>query len=275
MMSPEALSILENAPELLLALSLSAPSATGRSPSDRQFTFEFTKEELIVRSPLTQVARAQETHLLCTKKSIATALLLHHVWRQRVRSDDEPTPMSSDFEQHLTEAVLVHARVLGERSTRRRSLLRQDDLFLDETMPLFARLDIPQSLVSEVDSRCHVIFSLLERKGWAINPGFTVFPELMVLFGLVPMQWSVRTPEGERVYREIRINAPLWSLNIDRIRDGKKKWTDWQFNFRGISFIRGILQRFAEQYLASEEQARRLEGQPTLPAPNAVSLDKE
>ena len=128
--------------------------------------------------------------------------------------------------------------------------------------------------MDEIDSRCHEVFDILEGRGLAIDPGFSVSPEIMVLIGLVPMQWSIRTPEGERVYREIRINAPLWGLSIDRVREGRKKWTDWHFNFRGITFVRGLLRQFAENYLASEERIRIRNGQPTLPAPGRVTLDQ-
>ena len=36
--------------------------------------------------------------------------------------------------------------------------------------------------------------------------------------GFLPMQFSVRTERGEAVYKRIRVNAPLWSLEIERVR---------------------------------------------------------
>jgi hypothetical protein len=136
---------------------------------------------------------------------------------------------------------------------------------------LFASLDIGEDYIRSVEERCREAFRILEDDGLIVDPGFLT-PELVLLFGLMPMQWSVRTPQGEKVYRRIRINAPLWTLEIDRRRDRRAK-TDWAFEFRGLAFVRNLMRTAAEQYLAAEDASRREHGRPRLRPPSELVLD--
>ena len=43
----------------------------------------------------------------------------------------------------------------------------------------------------------------------------------MILLGLIPLRWSVRTPKGQQVYQEIKVATGLWSLEIQK-KDGAR-----------------------------------------------------
>jgi hypothetical protein len=103
----------------------------------------------------------------------------------------------------------------------------------------------------------------LERDGLIIDPAFT--PQVMVLLGLVPVHFSVRTPKGQRVYKEVSVRASYWSLDIARgKRANGKTFTDFDFQLRGISVVRKAIEMMARVYLQSEEQNRRDKGLPVL-----------
>jgi hypothetical protein len=95
-----------------------------------------------------------------------------------------------------------------------------------------------------------------------IDPAFT--PELVLLAGLSPMQFSVRTPKGERIYQEIKIDAPMWCLNIYRSGTKDKPFTEVEFRFRGIEIVRKTVAAMATQYIEAEEKLRPSEGRPCL-----------
>ena len=84
-MTPDEIyGLLENRPDVLLALSLSAPPASGGMfTSPTEFTVQLRNDEIIVRSPVSYRQRVRETCVMCSKESIANAILLHEVWRMR------------------------------------------------------------------------------------------------------------------------------------------------------------------------------------------------
>jgi hypothetical protein len=114
----------------------------------------------------------------------------------------------------------------------------------------FQELDISPGDLEAAQSKTEQALSFLEGEGLAVDPAFT--PELMVLAGLVPMHFSVRTPKGERVYREIKVNAPLWSLEL-RGSKNDRPYTDVEFRFRGIEIVRKAITAMATHYLEAEE----------------------
>jgi hypothetical protein len=117
------------------------------------------------------------------------------------------------------------------------------------------------------------IRSFLEDEDLILDPAFT--PELMVLAGLIPMHFSVRTPKGERVYREIKVNAALWSLDITRGNKNGRLYTDIEFRIRGIKIVRQVITAIATQYLESEEKIRRGKGRRVLRREGGPELDGE
>jgi hypothetical protein len=113
----------------------------------------------------------------------------------------------------------------------------------------------------------------LEREGLAIDPVFA--PGLMVLTGLIPVHFSIRTPKGQRIYKEIWVNAPYWSLKISRGRNDDGPFNDVDFRFRGIDIVKNAITAMATQYLESEEDGRLRNGQPVVRRPRAPRLDCE
>ena len=95
---------------------------------------------------------------------------------------------------------------------------------------------------------------------------------LMVLAGLVPIRWSVRTPRGEDVYREIKIHAPFWDVRIQKRRQGRKKWSDWDFNIRGLHVVKKVLRLLAEEYLETEEETRVQSGKKPRRLPGKLKI---
>ena len=254
--------------DLLLALSLSAPA---HPPAKRRnFSVEFTDDEVLVRTPYPHSQPSRSVRLLCSKETIAFALFLFD-YRSRKEGME-----AEHREQRITNAVseFATARAQSEVGNRSRSLLSPESG--PDSPPLalsFLRrsLDISDEFVAECDAHCSEVFSTLERNDLAIDPGFS--PELVALCGLIPMQFSVRTERGEQTYRRFKIRAPLWTLDIDRVRKGRRIEYDWDFQLRGVDFVRGTLRRLAEQYLASEASERMKTGQPTIPPPMSVNLD--
>jgi hypothetical protein len=229
------------------------------------------------------------------------AVLLFDAWRRGVDASvaaQHPGPHAAGphadglitvdlrpIEDQLTDAVSDSAQEFSRQAlTPDRRLLPWPP---EANMPvgpdlaagLISRLKLNTENVQAADQRCSQALQKLEREGLLVDPWFMPLPsefpqEAVLLFGLIPMQWSVRTNAGERVYREIRIDAPLWSLSIDRVREGRRKpFTNWSLNIRGVSFIRSLLRRAALAYLGIEEQTRREESRSMLPPPADLDLD--
>lgn len=252
--------------DLVLALSLSAPAHNPTKP--RNFSVEFTDEEVLVRASYPTPQNSRSVRLLCSKETIAFAMLLHDYWAKNE---------NNEAEQRITAAIqeFASSQARFEVANRSWSLLSPDKISNSPPNPLsYLRrgLDLSDGFIAECDEHCQSVFETLERDDLAIDPGFS--PELVALCGLIPMQFSVRTERGEQTYRRLRLRAPLWSLEIDRVRKGRRAEYNWDFQLRGVAFVRGALRRLAEQYLACEAAERRKNGQPTLPPPTNVHLDR-
>ena len=113
--------------------------------------------------------------------------------------------------------------------------------------------------------------AFLEQEGLAIDPAFA--PGLMVLTGLIPVHFSIRTPKGQRIYKEICVNAPAWSLKISRGRNDDGPFNDVDFRFRGIEIVKKAITAMATQYLDSEEEGRRRNGQAVIRRRRGPQLD--
>jgi hypothetical protein len=92
---------------------------------------------------------------------------------------------------------------------------------------------------------------------------------------LIPVHFSVRTHFGERVYREIKINAPSWCLDVSQGKLHDKKFTDIDFRFRGIDIIRKTIVSLATEYLEAEDELRRSSGRPILDRNGGPHLDDD
>jgi hypothetical protein len=252
-------------PELLLALALSAPN---RAPSERRVVVEISDAGVLVRDPHRRSGRrGDQALLLGSKETIAAAVLLYTVWAERGGVEYERQLMTRvlEFMSSTAEERTAASEIgLAALSLSERSSLHRD---------LFASLDVGDDYVRRVEARCQESFASLEEDRLIVDPGFLIAPELVVLLGLVPMQWSVRTPQGENIYRRIRLDAPLWTLEIEKRKTGRPR-TDWEFHFRGLAFVRNLLRMAAEQYLASEDRSRREQGRPRLRRPTELMLDQ-
>jgi len=253
-------------PEFLLTLMLSTPAAR----SDRavsSVTIEFTESEVLARVQPPAEDRPS-LRLLATKQTIFAAVLLHHLISERgpefadtlveraERFSEQAALRNAEFQPHLADGEYPFARSPGADSST-----------------FFQGLEISPMDLEVAQSKAQDAFSFLEDEGLAVDPAFT--PELMVLAGLVPMHFSVRTPKGERVYREIKVNAALWSLDITRGTRRGRPHTDIDFHFRGIEIVRRAITAMATQYLESEEKVRKSRGQPVLRRKRVSDLDGE
>jgi hypothetical protein len=254
-------------PEFLLALSLSAPNEI--APRDpRSVTVDFTDDDVSVRVKRRE-ARAVGPRIVATKQTIAAAILLHHVVTER----------GPDYASSLIERAQTLARESARADAEEDAKIA---LGLGPGAPLAGvhALGYLQQLL-EVSERDFDIaqritldaFDFLEAENLVIDPAFV--PGMMVLLGLLPMHFSVRTQKGERVYREIKINAPLWSANFTKGLKKGRQFTDVEFKVRGIEIVRRAITAIATQYLESEGHIRENAGHPVLKrnAPPELDVD--
>lgn len=246
-------------PEYFLALMFSIPD--GRTAmSIPSVTVDFTESEVIARVQRPTESRAPR--LLATKQTIFAAVLLHHLIVQR----------GQEFAASLVEQSKDFSRRAAYHNAEF-PLLDQGCSPNAESSAFFQELAISTMDLEAAGSKTKEALGFLEEQDLAIDPAFT--PELMVLVGLVPMQFSVRTPKGERIYREIKVNAPLWSLDISQGNKNGENFTDVEFRIRGIEIVRKAITAMATEYLESEEDNRRRKGQPVLQRNGKPKLDGE
>lgn len=252
----------EDNPEYLLALTLSCPAALRSNRSSVRIDFRGTEVSATVERP---TEGDRPPRLLATKSTIYAAVLLYQLVTKR----------GPEFADSLIE----RARQFSDFAARRHSEF-EPQLFSAyppapspdaESFAFFQQLDAGPQDFELAQAGTQEALSFLEREGLAIDPAFT--PNLMVLAGLVPVHFSVRTSKGERVYRQIQINAPMWSLDVARGRKNDRPFTNIEFHFRGIEIVKKALTLIASQYLESEENARRAKGQPILRRKGSPALD--
>lgn len=260
-------------PSLLLALSLSAPArAESEKVPEKSFSVEVTRDRILITPPFLPINRPQPTWLLCSKETICFALLIHEFWR---------TKGGIEVETLLKNQLLDLSSALASQVVRRRNdsiisnLLSGKSEIIEPWFRLKERLDLDDTFVRRIDEECREAFQTLEDRGLVVDPGFTPDPLLIILLGMLPVQWSVRTLEGERILRQINVVAPLWSLRIATAKRGGRPNRDWEFELRGINFIRNLLTTMAQHYLNSEFNSRHGDDKPTLEPPQDVSLDRE
>lgn len=267
MVSSRILRVFEERPEFLLALGLSAPSKA-RSVGPRTFTVELERDDVILRLPRLP-HHGVGPRLVATKQTIAAAVLLHHLLEVR----------GYDYGQEMLETLAHSARQAAEKdaSVSQRELLEFGFSSQYSTLSL-AQIIREQLKVQPDDmeaslSKTVEALTFLEDEGLAVDPAFT--PEIMVLLGFVPMHFSVRTPRGDRVHRELKIDAPLWKFGIKWGTQHNRTFRDVDFEFRGINFVRSALTTIATNYLEGENKARQRKGLPTLPRKGQPSLDEQ
>jgi hypothetical protein len=250
-------------PERMLALMLSVPNSRANK-SIPSVTIDFTENEVI--------ARVQHSHVLrlfATKQTIFAAILLHHLIHER-----GPDFADSLVERavSLSEAAAHHDAELWLNAANYQYSAARSPNFTDGNF--FREFFGTSSKDLEVaQSRTEDALRFLEDEGLVIDPAFT--PELMVLVGLFPVHFSVRTPKGERIHREIRVNAAMWNLEVTRGSKDGRRYTDIEFRVRGVEIVREAITAMASQYLESEAKIRRRRGQRVLRRKGEPELDEE
>jgi hypothetical protein len=157
---------------------------------------------------------------------------------------------------------------LNDRKEDRGERLEQAD-----TISFFNQIETGPRNLEVAVRKTHDALAFLEHEGLAIDPAFA--PGLMVLTGLIPVHFSIRTPKGQRIYKEICVNAPYWSLRVSRGRNEDGPFNDVDFRFRGIDIVKKAITAMATQYLETEEDGRRRNGQPVARRNRGPQLDGE
>lgn len=244
---------------------LSSPNASGHRKS-ASVTIDFTESQVIAKVQRPLDAR-HVPRLIVTKQTIFDAILLHHLLSERgeefasslidqaVNFSGRAAHQDAEFWPYGIDNGFFKQPLGSERQT-----------FLQEVNPTREDFGVAREKTLEA-------LSFLEQEGLAVDPAFT--PEIMVLAGLLPMHFSVRTPQGEHLYREIKVNAPMWSLDVMQGSKNGRPYSDVEFRFRGIWIVRKAITAMAAQYLESEEGIRRDRGQPVLPRGGPPGLDDE
>jgi hypothetical protein len=253
-------------PGYLLALALSTPSGILETDqaNAQQVILDIRGTDVtatVRRSP----GRPPTTRILASKDTIFAAILIEHLMEQR-----DPA-----FAESLTERL--------QRYSRSQMMYNMAPaLSLDPSSPM-PWPPTPSRILEELGatpgdlevarSRTQMALAFLEDEGLAVDPVFA--PGLMVLAGLVPVHFSVRTPKGDRILRGVKIHAPMWSLEVQKVSQGDHANLDFDFRFRAVAMIRSALTALAAQYLDSEEGTRWSKGKPILKPSGPPTLDPD
>ena len=240
-------------PDYLLAFILS-------TPAERPETDSFVKG---VIARVRRLVRADDApRIFATEGTIFAAMILHHLLSER--SPEFADSLIVRARRFSDDAAYRHAYVstrhYSEMETHLFPLVRE--VRDPDTAVFFRELDASPKDLEAAQSKTDDALTFLENAGLVIDPAFT--PELVLLAGLSPMQFSVRTPKGERIYQAIKVDAPMWCLNIYRGSTKDKPFTEVELRFRGIEIVRKAIVAMATQYIESEEKLRRNEGRPCL-----------
>lgn len=234
-------------PDQILALLLSHP----HEPVDRQVkrhtSIDILDDEVkvSVRRPPPAVAAGP---IVFSKEAIGWALLLLDAWREQASE-------AADWE--LSSALAQFSRSYGTGLGQSGRLHRPTSMH--GLRELASHLGIREVEPSAIDERVSDVLASLEQKGWIVDPVVTMSGMLIFAVGLIPMQMSVRTDEGERLARQIHLTAPLWSFYL-REEAGEDHYREWAFNLRGIHVVRKMLELAAREFIRGEEESREQNG---------------
>lgn len=251
-------------PEYLLALMFSAAPSVKRSTSSSVLV-EFEDDAVTAR--VQRASEEEPLRLLASKDTIYSAILLHYLIAERGAEFLESLPkrMGAFVEANVQDNVTFRPAVGVLHS-----LPFASQRFAD-TASFFESLQVTNDETGTAWSKTQNALIFLESEGLALDPVATA--TAMVLFGLIPVRFSIRTPKGERVFKQIHIGAASWSLDLQRGMDKGKSFTDFDFKFRGIQAVKTAILTMATQFVDSEEHQRRNAGKPTLPNKSKPDLD--
>ncbi|KAA0141025.1 hypothetical protein FYZ48_07060 [Gimesia chilikensis] len=253
-------------PFLLLALSLSAPAEQSSDLVNQSFNIDLATDGIHLKFPYPKVPLDKTGQLYSSKETIALSFVLLEMWlRGGKEAESKIERVLRDFavevatSANFPEQGILKPDIEGQKKGCTQYLLKE--------------LGAADILLYSMDDRLIHTFRALENNGLVIDPGITGAAGIMVLLGLVPVRWCVRTPKGQRVLREVRIRAGLWSLDMQQVRKGKKISTDWDLNIRGVDFTKKVLTMFCKEYLATEVRERDRLGLPNIEQPSRINID--
>jgi DNA-binding transcriptional LysR family regulator len=257
-------------PEVLLALTLSSPPS--RTVADGKVTLERSADEVLVRFP--RESRRSGPRIITTKQTIGIGILLQYLIEKRGEA------FQSELERVLDDAARGEARdvVAREGVFRRGEGLHEEIFGFDRhsamSKRIYERLGITTEDLEEAAQRTRAAFIFLEDRRLAVDPFYT--PELMVLLGFVPVHFSVRTERGERVYRELKINAPYLTARAswEKGQSGKQAFK-FEYSIRLVQIVRAALNGLGVTCAEQELVEREAHGRPIVPLEEFPSLDGE
>jgi len=250
-------------PEYVLALMFSAPDQN--ESQYQSVTIDFSDDEVRATAPRPERESAAP-RLLASKDTIYAAIAAYQVLMER---GPEYADSLLDNAKRFGRYAALHPPEFTPYNDRKEG----ERVGQSDTISFFNQIETgPRNLEIAV-RKTRDALDFLEQEGLAIDPAFA--PGLMVLTGLIPVHFSIRTPKGQRIYKEICVNAPYWSLKIARGRNEDGPFNDVDFRFRGIEIVKKAITAMATQYLDSEEEGRRRNGQPVVRRNRAPQLDGE
>jgi hypothetical protein len=256
-------------PEVLLALSLSAPASS--TVAGGKVTVERSADDVVVRFP--RESRRSGPRIITTKQTIGIGILLQYLLEKRGET------FQSELVHVLDEAARGEARdvVAGGELRRRQSLHEEMFGFARHSAMskrIYERLGITTEELEEAAKRAKAAFIFLEMRELAVDPFYT--PELMVLLGFVPVHFSVRTKRGERVYREVKMNAPYLSARAswEKSKSGKREF-NFEYSIRLVQIVRAALNALGVTCAEQELIERERDSRPIVPLDALPSIDVE
>jgi hypothetical protein len=138
------------------------------------------------------------------------------------------------------------------------------------SLPRQSNAEPPHETVESVRRECADALLQLEQMGLVEDPPWKTIGAgaLMVLLGVTPVDFSVRTKHGDAVVRRVKVEAPLWAYRALRTEQTES----WQVNLRAVEFAGESLRIFAERYL--DAWGRHRPGLPrSRPPGGSVTLD--
>ena len=121
----------------------------------------------------------------------------------------------------------------------------------------------PDSFLEIMRGQCAEAVRRLEEFGLVEDPPWKTISAggaLMVLLGVTPVDFAVRTERGDHLVRTIQVDAPLYT--VKRVQNANED--SWQVNIRAVDWVGDTLSELAEQYLErwKHYRAGRVAGDP-------------
>jgi hypothetical protein len=191
-MTPTLLGAFVENPEYVLALMFSAPDK--KENQHQSVTLDFSDDGVIATVPRPE-RDPPAPLLLASKDTIYAAIAAYQVLIERGPG--------------YVDSLLESARSFGRFAAQRppefipyndRKEDRSERLGQAETLSFFNQIETGTRNLEIAVRKTRDALAFLEREGLAIDPAFA--PGLMVLTGLIPVHFSIRTPKAREYTRK-------------------------------------------------------------------------